>query len=81
MLSFFVNYNFLVILRSPNAGKSQLSDGVTGNTFDFDSKESRFEPWSDNKRRKQQKVEVTESPVNRGFRRFWPICIGYLNEV
>jgi hypothetical protein len=25
-----------------------LSDGVTGNTPDFDSGESRFEPWSDN---------------------------------
>ncbi len=26
-----------------------LSDGVTGNTSDFGSEESRFEPWSDNK--------------------------------
>ena len=26
----------------------KLSDGVTGNTLDFDSRESRFEPWSDN---------------------------------
>jgi hypothetical protein len=25
-----------------------LSDGVTGNTLDFDSRKSRFEPWSDN---------------------------------
>jgi hypothetical protein len=25
-----------------------LSDGVTGNTPDFDSGKSRFEPWSDN---------------------------------
>ena len=27
---------------------AQLSDGVTGNTADFGSAESRFEPWSDN---------------------------------
>jgi hypothetical protein len=26
-----------------------LSDGVTGNTLDFDSRKSRFEPWSDNR--------------------------------
>ena len=26
-----------------------MSDGVTGNTSDFGSEESRFEPWSDNK--------------------------------
>ena len=25
-----------------------MSDGVTGNTSDFGSEESRFEPWSDN---------------------------------
>ena len=25
-----------------------LSDGVTGNTSDFGSEESRFETWSDN---------------------------------
>lgn len=25
-----------------------MSDGVTGNTPDFDSGKSRFEPWSDN---------------------------------
>ncbi len=29
-----------------------LSDGVIGNTSDFGSEESRFEPWSDNKERK-----------------------------
>jgi hypothetical protein len=28
--------------------KAVLSDGVTGNTSDFGSEESRFEPWSDN---------------------------------
>jgi hypothetical protein len=27
-----------------------LSDGVTGNTSDFGSEESRFETWSDNKK-------------------------------
>ena len=27
-----------------------LSDGVTGNTPDFDSGKSRFEPWSGNER-------------------------------
>ena len=26
----------------------KLSDGVIGNTSDFGSEESRFEPWSDN---------------------------------
>jgi hypothetical protein len=29
-------------------GIKVLSDGVTGNTPDFDSGKSRFEPWSDN---------------------------------
>jgi hypothetical protein len=29
----------------------RLSDGVTGNTSDFGSEESRFEPWSDNFKR------------------------------
>ncbi len=28
---------------------TKLSDGVTGNTSDSGSEESRFEPWSDNK--------------------------------
>jgi hypothetical protein len=27
---------------------SKMSDGVTGNTSDFGSEESRFETWSDN---------------------------------
>ena len=26
----------------------ELPDGVTGNTLDFDSRKSRFEPWSGN---------------------------------
>ena len=26
-----------------------MSDGVTGNTSDSESEDSRFEPWSDNK--------------------------------
>jgi hypothetical protein len=29
---------------------SKLSDGVTGNTSDFGSEESRFETWSDNQK-------------------------------
>jgi hypothetical protein len=28
-----------------------LADGVTGNTSDFGSEESRFEPWSANQRK------------------------------
>ena len=31
----------------------KLSDGVTGNTTDFGSVESRFEPWSDNLKKKK----------------------------
>ena len=31
-----------------------LSRGVTGNTSDFGSEESRFEPWRDNQRIKQR---------------------------
>ena len=34
-----------------------MADGVTGNTSDFGSEESRFEPWSANK----------ETPRKRGF--------------
>ena len=33
-----------------------LSDGVIGNTSDFGSEESRFEPWSDNNRRKSWQI-------------------------
>lgn len=29
---------------------SSMPDGVTGNTSDFGSEESRFEPWSGNKK-------------------------------
>jgi len=29
-------------------GSAKLTDGVTGNTSDFGSEESRFEPWSVN---------------------------------
>jgi hypothetical protein len=35
-----------------------LSDGVTGNTPDFDSGKSRFEPWSDN-----QKIPFTPNGI------------------
>jgi hypothetical protein len=35
-------------LRVPGGIRDFLSDGVTGNTPDFDSGKSRFEPWSDN---------------------------------
>jgi hypothetical protein len=31
--------------------RGKLSDGVTGNTSDFGSEESRFEPWSDNNKK------------------------------
>jgi hypothetical protein len=30
---------------------TKLSDGVIGNTSDSGSEESRFEPWSDNKKK------------------------------
>jgi hypothetical protein len=36
-----------------------LSDGVTGNTPDFDSGKSRFEPWSDN----ESKIPVIEAGI------------------
>ena len=38
--------------------KLQLTDGVTGNTSDFGSEESRFEPWS---------VNYKEALLKRGF--------------
>ena len=34
--------------KFPTFAPCLLSDGVTGNTSDFGSEESRFEPWSDN---------------------------------
>ena len=37
--------------------KAELTDGVTGNTSDFGSEESRFEPWSVNRK----------APRMRGF--------------
>ncbi len=39
-----------------------MSDGVTGNTSDFGSEESRFEPWSDNRRCLGVDYEGTEVP-------------------
>ena len=41
-------YNVLLLPRFTQV-KLQLTDGVTGNTSDFGSEESRFEPWSVNR--------------------------------
>jgi hypothetical protein len=41
---FFVNKEILVFLSPELLVKFKLSDGVTGNTSDFGSEESRFEP-------------------------------------
>lgn len=35
--------------KTKRFSKIELADGVTGNTSDFGSEESRFEPWSANK--------------------------------
>ena len=35
--------------------KYGLTDGVTGNTSDFDSEKSRFEPWSVNHNKEESK--------------------------
>ena len=43
-----------------------LSDGVIGNTSDFGSEESRFEPWSDNKERKLPDDFVRELFILKG---------------
>ncbi len=40
----FVNELFLLFLSPELINKFRLSDGVTGNTTDFGSVESRFEP-------------------------------------
>lgn len=52
--------NFLLLPRFRRVqapSKAVLADGVTGNTSDFGSEESRFEPWSAN----------NETPRKRGF--------------
>lgn len=41
---FFVNEDILLFLSPELLIKFRLSDGVTGNTTDFGSVESRFEP-------------------------------------
>ena len=41
---FFVNEFILLFLCPKLIISFKLSDGVTGNTSDFDSEESRFEP-------------------------------------
>ena len=41
---FFVNGDILLFLSPELLSKFNLSDGVTGNTTDFGSVESRFEP-------------------------------------
>ncbi len=41
---FFVNEDILLFLSPELLNKFRLSDGVTGNTTDFGSVESRFEP-------------------------------------
>ena len=48
----------------------QLTHGVTGNTFDFGSKESRFEPWWVNalKEEKKEKKAAIEISIVAFFR-------------
>ncbi len=47
-MSHYINMkNYLYFCRPFYKGLF-LSDGVIGNTSDFGSEESRFEPWSDN---------------------------------
>lgn len=41
---FFVNEDILLFLCPELLARFRLSDGVTGNTTDFGSVESRFEP-------------------------------------
>ena len=40
----------LTFAPAPAERQATLADGVTGNTSDFGSEESRFETWSDNER-------------------------------
>jgi hypothetical protein len=49
------SYRSFCTFAAPNSTSltGKLSDGVTGNTLDFDSRKSRFEPWSDNLNRKR----------------------------
>ena len=39
---------FILLCPAERFTVQQLTDGVTGNTSDFGSEESRFEPWSVN---------------------------------
>lgn len=64
----------VVPLRSRNAPGplGSLSDGVTGNTLDFDSRKSRFEPWSDNLTACSQVVKIPpKHPLRPSGRGFW----------
>ena len=47
----------VLTFAAPYGKRAVLTDGVTGNTSDFGSEESRFEPWSVNQ----------EAPHSRGF--------------
>jgi hypothetical protein len=47
-----------VTLRKSNDLKGKLADGVTGNTSDFGSEESRFEPWSANRQSPKLKNQL-----------------------
>ncbi len=39
-----------------------MSGGVTGNTSDFGSEESRFEPWPDNKGAAEKQLFLIKTP-------------------
>ena len=41
---------FILLCPAEQNNVQQLTDGVTGNTSDFGSEESRFEPWSVNEK-------------------------------
>lgn len=45
----YVVLKLILILQPERFWEKTLSDGVTGNTFGFGPKESRFDSWSDNK--------------------------------
>lgn len=70
----------MFILLSPASQKpvQTLTDGVTGNTSDFGSEESRFEPWSVNS--KVDKPEVKFSVTREFFFRLVTLLLP-MNEV
>ncbi len=70
--------------------KLPLTDGVTGNTSDFGSEESRFEPWSVNKDERnparagffiytpcEQGEKIIPHGTLPGCGKFIPICGGH----